>query len=126
MRSKVIRNNCANEGEPGDDRHISEVKYWNDYVFLQSQKAALESVMLGGVKRILGCSSKTCNEAVRGDMGLETLQGRRDKSKLKVWYKLASMSEDRYPRRVFSQDWDAKPRRGRQRKVWSRLVDNLR
>ena len=35
------------------------------------------------------------------------------------------MSEDRYPRRVFSQDWDAKPRRGRQRKVWSRLVDNF-
>ena len=88
------------------------------------QTAALESVMLGGAKRILGCSSKTCNEAVRGDMGLETLQGRRDKSKLKVWYKLASMSEDRYPRRVFSQDWDAKPRRGRQRKVWSRLVDH--
>ena len=58
-------------------------------------------------------------------MGLEILQGRRDKSKLKVWYKLASMSEDRYPRKVFSQDWDAKPRRGRQRKVWSRLVDNL-
>ena len=56
--------------------------------------------MLGGAKRILGCSSKTCNEAVRGDMGLETLQGRRDKSKLKVWYKLASMSQDRYPRRV--------------------------
>ena len=54
-------------------------------------------------------------------MGLETLQGRRDKYKLKLWYKLASMSEDRYPSRVFSQDWDAKPRRGRQRKVWSRL-----
>ena len=56
-------------------------------------------------------------------MGLETLQGRRDKSKLKVWYKLASMSEDRYPRKVF---WDAKPRRGRQRKVWSRLVIRFR
>ena len=26
---------------------------------------------------------------------------------------------------MFSPDWDAKPRRGRQRKVWSRLVDNL-
>ena len=89
----------------------------------KSQAAALESVMLGGAKRILGCSSKTCNEAVRADMGLETLQG---KSKLKVWYKLASMSEDRYPRKVFSQDWDAKPCRGRQRKVWSRLVDNLK
>ena len=44
----------------------------------KNQAAALESVMLGGAKRILGCSSKTCNEAVRGDMGLETLHGRRD------------------------------------------------
>ena len=26
--------------------------------------------MIGGAKRILGCSSRTCNEAVRGDMGL--------------------------------------------------------
>ena len=52
----------------------------------------LESVILGGAKRILGCYSKTCNEAVRGDMGLETLQGGRDKFKLKLWYKLASMS----------------------------------
>ncbi len=51
-----------------------------------------------------------------------SLQGRTDKAKLKLWYKLATMSEDRYPRRVFSQDWDAKPRRGRLRKVWSRLV----
>ena len=25
---------------------------------------------------------------------------------------------------MFSQDWNAKRRRGRQRKVWSRLVDN--
>ena len=33
-------------------------------------------------------------------MGLETLQGHRDKSKLKLWYKLARMSEDRYPRSV--------------------------
>ena len=37
----------------------------------KSQAPVLESVMLGGAKRILGCSSKTCNEAVRGDMGLE-------------------------------------------------------
>ena len=81
----------------------------------KSQAATLELIMLGGAKRILGCSSKTCNEAVRGDMGLETLQGRRDKSKLKLWYMLASM--DRYPRRLFSQDWDAKPRRDRQRKA---------
>ena len=35
---------------------------------------SLESVMLGGAKHILGCSSRTCNEAVRCDMGLDTLQ----------------------------------------------------
>ena len=39
---------------------------------------------------ILGCSSKTFNEAVRWDMGLETSKSRRDKAKLKWWYKLAS------------------------------------
>ena len=49
------------------------------------QAAALESIMIGGAKRILGCSSRTCNEAVRGDMGLDSLQGRRDKAKLKWW-----------------------------------------
>ena len=38
-----------------------------------SQAAALEYVMLEGAKHILGCSSRTCNEAVRGDMGLYTL-----------------------------------------------------
>ena len=45
--------------------------------------SALESIILGGAKRILGCSSKTCNEAVRGDMGIESLKGRRDRAKLK-------------------------------------------
>ena len=54
----------------------------------------MESVILDGAKRILGCSSKTCNEAVRGDMGLDTLQSRRDRAKLKWWYKLASLPED--------------------------------
>ena len=81
--------------------------------------------MLGGAKRILGCSSKTCNEAVRGDMGLETLQGRRDMAKLKWWYKVAVMSGGRYPRTLFSQEWDIKPRRGRQRKSWSKVVPDL-
>ena len=36
------------------------------------------------------------NEAVRGDMGLDTLQSRRDRAKLKWWYKLATLPEDRY------------------------------
>ena len=46
----------------------------------KAQAAALESVMIVSAKRILGCSSRTCNEA---DMGLDSLLGRRDKAKLK-------------------------------------------
>ena len=53
----------------------------------KAQAAALESVMIGGVKCILGCSSRTCNEAVRGDMGLDSR--RRYKAKVKWWYKVA-------------------------------------
>ena len=34
---------------------------------------SLESIILDGPKRMLGCSSKTCNEAVRGDMGLRRI-----------------------------------------------------
>ena len=81
--------------------------------------------MLGGAKRMLGCSSRTCNEAVSGDMGLDTLQGRRDRKKLKLWYKLAAMPGKRYPKKLFNQEWTFKPRRGRQRKCWSRVVNDL-
>ena len=81
----------------------------------------MESIILDGAKRILGCS-KTCNEAVGGDMGLDTLQSCRDRAKLKWWYKLATLPEDRYPKQL---EWNIIPRRGRQRKVWSRMVDDL-
>ena len=64
----------------------------------KSQAVALESVLLDGGKRIFECSSKTCNEAVRRDLGLDTLQGCKDKAKLKWWYKLVTMPEDRYPK----------------------------
>ena len=60
----------------------------------KKQANALESILPGVLKKILGCSSKTCNEAVRGDMGLDTLKCCRNKTKLKWWYKLASMPED--------------------------------
>ena len=70
-------------------------------------------------------STRLCNEAVRGDLGIDTLQGRRDKAKLKWWYKLVTMPEDRYPKKLFSQDWNIKPHRGRQRKVWSRIINDL-
>ena len=84
----------------------------------KAQAAALESVMIG-------CLSRTCNKAVRGDMGLDSLQGRRGKAKLKWWYKVATMTEHRYSRKLFVQEWNVKPRRGRQRKHWCKVVDNL-
>ena len=49
----------------------------------KGQVAGLESIILGEAKRILVCLSKTSNKAVRGDMGLESLRGRRDRAKLK-------------------------------------------
>ena len=53
------------------------------------------------------------------------LQRRGDRGKLKWWYKLANLPEDRYPKQLFNQKWNIKPHRGRQRKVWSRMVDDL-
>ena len=58
-------------------------------------------------------------------MGLDTLQSRRDRAKLKWWYKLATLPEDRCRKQLFNQEWNIKPLRGRQRKVWSRMVDDL-
>ena len=68
----------------------------------KSQAGSLESIILNGAKRILGCSSKTCNEAVTGNMDLDTLQSRRDRAELKWWYKLATLPEDRYPKQLFN------------------------
>ena len=91
----------------------------------KSQAASLESIMLGGAKRVLGCSSKTSNEAIWGDMGLEFLQGRRDKRKLSWWYKIVNMPLSRYPKQLFQEGWNIKPRPVRQRKVWKRVVDDI-
>ena len=91
----------------------------------KSQVASLESIMLGGAKRVLGCSSKPSNEAIWGDMGLEFLQGRHDKRKLNWWYKVVSMPLSRYPKQLFQEEWNIKPRPSRQCKVWKRVVDDI-
>ena len=91
----------------------------------KSQARALESIILGGAKKILGCSSKTCNEAVWGDMGLETLKSRRNRAKLKWWYKVCRLPDNRYPKQLLSHEWEIKPRKGRQRKTWSRTIDDI-
>ena len=86
------------------------------------QIASLESTQLGAAEKMLGCSSKTCNEAVRGDMGLESLKGRRDRCKLKWWYKVYNLDAERYPRLLLDSEWEVKPCRGRQRKISELLL----
>ena len=61
----------------------------------KSQAKALESILLGGAKKVLGCSSKMYNEAVCGDKGLETLKSRRDRAKLRWWYKVCRLRDNR-------------------------------
>ena len=56
---------------------------------------------------------------------LDTLQSCTDRATLKWWYKLATLPEDRYPKQLFNQEWNIKPRSGRQRKVWSKMVDDI-
>ena len=50
-----------------------------------SQSKALDAVLLAACKKILGCSSKTCSEAVWGDLGIEPLNLMRHKRKV-VWF----------------------------------------
>ena len=38
---------------------------------------------------------------------------------------VATMPEHRYSRKLFVQEWNVKPRRGRQRKYLCKVVDNL-
>ena len=66
--------------------------------------SAFESILMRGVKKILGCSSKTCNET--------------------WWYKflLTYMPAYRYPKQLFDQEWKTKPRKGRQRKSWRKYM----
>ena len=61
----------------------------------KSQAIALQSVTIGCARKMLGCSSETCNKAIRWDMVSDTLRSCRDKAKLKGWYKLLSMPDDK-------------------------------
>ena len=80
----------------------------------KSQAAAPESVLLGVVSVSLGALQRHAMRQLGGIWVLiYTLHGHREKAKLKWWYKLVTMSEDRYPKKLFSQDWNIKSHRGK-------------
>ena len=72
-------------------------------------------------------TSESRNEAVRGDVGFESLKGRRDRCKLKWWYKVNNLDDERYPRllHVLDSEWEVKLCRGRQRKTWRKISSEL-
>ena len=39
-------------------------------------------------------------------MGLEALKSRRDRAKLKFWYKVCRLPDNTYPKQLLSQEWD--------------------
>src|SRR6185436_9763415 len=52
-------------------------------------------------RRILRCHSKTCNEAVQGELGWWRLSTRRDLLRLKYWINLILMDDGRLPKRMY-------------------------
>ena len=58
-------------------------------------------------------------------MGLESLKARRDRCKLKWWYKVNNLEDKRYPRLLLDNEWEVKPCRGRQRKTWRKVISDL-
>ena len=89
----------------------------------KGQTNALESVVLGGTKKSLGALLKPVL-VMRGHVLRDIAKPYRDKAKLKWWHKLATMTQNNYPKQLFSQEWNVKPRRGRQRKTWGEVIDD--
>ena len=52
-------------------------------------------------RKLLGMGSKTCGEAIRGDLGWWTLKGRRDYARLRFWHKVVNAPEDSLLQRTY-------------------------
>ena len=90
------------------------------------QARALESIQLRACKYILGCSVTTCDEPVLADLGLETLKYRRVFRKLKWYYKIKRMNEERLPLKLITNEWDKVKTKGRPRKCWLAHINSLK
>ena len=58
-------------------------------------------------------------------MGLESLEARRGRCKLKWWYKVNNLDDERYTTLLLDNEWEVKPWRGRQRKTWRKVISDL-
>jgi hypothetical protein len=81
-----------------------------------------EQVQRSMGKRILGCRQKTTNEAVLGELGWWTMEGRRDLLMVCYWAKICRMDESRLVRRVYEV---RKQARGKKRSSWCAKVEEI-
>ena len=58
-------------------------------------KREFEQIQADMAKRILRCSPFTTREAMYGDLGWWTLEGRRNYKKLVFWYNLMTLGDER-------------------------------
>ena len=59
---------------------------------------------MGGCEKVqydINCSSKTTHDAVRGDLGWCTLQGRRSYRKLVYWFHIVTLDDNRILKQVY-------------------------
>ena len=64
-------------------------------------------------------------QSSKGGYGVRIFKGRRDRCKLKWWYKFNNLDAERYPRLLLDSEWEVKSRRGRQRKTWRKVISEL-
>ena len=80
------------------------LEYGSEVWCTTPQSKALDAVLLAACKKISGCSSKTCSEAVLGDLGIEPLILRRNKRKV-VWFsRLLKKRKDSFCKKVFEKE----------------------
>ena len=64
-------------------------------------KREFEQIQADMAKRILRCSPFTTREAMYGDLGWWTLEGRRNYKKLVFWYNLMTLGDERILKKVY-------------------------
>ena len=102
------------------------LEYGNEvWRYTSTQSKALDAVLLGACKKILSCSSKTCNEAVWVDLGVEPLAIKRAKSKVVWYFTLLGKDKNSYCRQIFDKKWGKCKLQGRRRKQWKKCVMDI-
>jgi hypothetical protein len=99
--------------------YASEVWHCN-----AAQSKLLEALQLKAAKLLLRCRKTASSSVVRGDLGLQALEERRDAAKLRFDCRLHNMPDGRLPKLVLGHQWI--PRRlGRRTPLWVESVDKI-